>query len=98
MSLTHHVSFQSVDYEHPIFDQRALDAQKQLWNLQGSNRTWYCGAYFGYGFHEDGLQSGLAVAEAVGRVKRPWTIENESGPHLHCRHSAPVIRRGSLVP
>lgn len=70
---------QSVDYEHPIFDQGALDAQKQLWNLQGSNRTWYCGAYFGYGFHEDGLQSGLAVAEAVGGVKRPWTIENESG-------------------
>ena len=70
---------QSFDYEHPIFDQAALDAQTQLWNLQGTNRTWYCGAYFGYGFHEDGLQSGLAVAEALGGVRRPWTVENESG-------------------
>ncbi|MDG2244268.1 MAG: FAD-dependent oxidoreductase [Rhodospirillaceae bacterium] len=72
-------TIQSFDYEHPIFDQRALDAQKKLWALQGSNRTWYCGAYFGYGFHEDGLQSGLAVAEKLGELKRPWSVENESG-------------------
>ncbi|MEQ8510071.1 MAG: NAD(P)/FAD-dependent oxidoreductase [Rhodospirillaceae bacterium] len=70
---------QSFDYEHPIFDQKALEAQKQLWKLQGKDRTWYCGAYFGYGFHEDGLQSGLAVAEALGGLKRPWIVENESG-------------------
>lgn len=70
---------QSFDYEHPIFDQAALHAQKEIWALQGSNRTWYCGAYFGYGFHEDGLQSGLAVAELLGGVKRPWSVENESG-------------------
>jgi len=67
------------DYEHPIFDQAALEAQKDLWALQGSNRTWFCGAYFGYGFHEDGLQSGLAVAEALGGGRRPWTVPNESG-------------------
>ncbi|MBT4738844.1 MAG: NAD(P)/FAD-dependent oxidoreductase [Rhodospirillaceae bacterium] len=72
-------TIRSFDYEHPIFDQKALDAQKQLWALQGSNRTWYCGAYFGYGFHEDGLQSGLAVAEQLGGLKRPWTVDNESG-------------------
>lgn len=72
-------TIQSFDYEHPIFDQKALDAQKKLWALQGSNRTWYCGAYFGYGFHEDGLQSGLAVAEQLGGLKRPWSVENESG-------------------
>lgn len=72
-------TLQSFDYEHPIFDQKALDAQKQLWALQGSNRTWFCGAYFGYGFHEDGLQSGLAVAEQLGGLKRPWTVTNESG-------------------
>ncbi|MGZ9116933.1 MAG: NAD/FAD-binding protein, partial [Methylocystis sp.] len=41
--------------------------------------TWFCGAYFGSGFHEDGLQSGLAVAEQLGGVRRPWTVENESG-------------------
>lgn len=66
-------------YEHPVFDAEALKAQKQLGALQGSNRTWFCGSYFGYGFHEDGAQSGLAVAEMLGDVKRPWQVENESG-------------------
>ncbi len=68
----------SYDYEHPIFDQAALDAQAQLWSLQGTNRTWFCGAYFGHGFHEDGLQAGLAVGEALGGVRRPWRVEDES--------------------
>jgi predicted NAD/FAD-binding protein len=66
-------------YEHPLIDAAAMTAQKKLWALQGRNRTWFCGAYFGAGFHEDGLQSGLAVAEALGGVRRPWTVENESG-------------------
>ena len=66
-------------YTHPLFDARALAAQKELWSLQGANRTWFCGAYFGAGFHEDGLQAGLAVAEALGGVRRPWTVANESG-------------------
>lgn len=67
------------DYDHPIFDRSALEAQDQLWSLQGRNRTWYCGAYFGHGFHEDGLQAGLAVGEALSGLKRPWTVANESG-------------------
>ena len=66
------------DYAHPVFDQRATTAQTQLWELQGRRRTWFCGSYFGYGFHEDGLQSGLAVAEDIGGVRRPWTVANES--------------------
>lgn len=66
-------------YEHPIFDLAAIDAQRELWSLQGVRRTWFCGSYFGSGFHEDGLQSGLAVAEQLGGVRRPWTVENESG-------------------
>ncbi|HSI41276.1 MAG TPA: FAD-dependent oxidoreductase [Xanthobacteraceae bacterium] len=66
-------------YEHPIFGGPALTAQRRLWSLQGVRNTWFCGAYFGAGFHEDGLQSGLAVAEALGGVRRPWTVENESG-------------------
>lgn len=61
----------SYDYEHPLFNQSALSAQKRLWELQGRRGTWFCGSYFGYGFHEDGLQSGLAVAENFG-VSRPW--------------------------
>ena len=68
----------SETYEHPMFDAAAISAQDQLWSLQGHNRTWFCGAYFGSGFHEDGLQSGLAVAEALGGVRRPWTVANES--------------------
>jgi uncharacterized protein len=66
-------------YEHPIFNHAALTAQNRLWSLQGKQRTWFCGAYFGAGFHEDGLQAGLAVAEALGGVKRPWQVANESG-------------------
>lgn len=66
-------------YEHPLFDAAALDAQERLWSLQGTCRSWFCGAYFGSGFHEDGLQAGLAVAEALGGVRRPWRVPNESG-------------------
>lgn len=66
-------------YEHPIFDAAAILAQRALWRLQGQQRTWYCGAYFGSGFHEDGLQAGLAVAEALGGVRRPWQVADESG-------------------
>ncbi len=65
-------------YDHPIFDASALRAQRGLWSLQGAGGVWYCGAHFGAGFHEDGLQSGLAVAEQLGGVRRPWRIENES--------------------
>lgn len=66
-------------YEHPQFDAAALRAQRELWSLQGQQRAWFCGAYFGSGFHEDGLQSGLAVAEQLGGVRRPWQVANESG-------------------
>ncbi|MCW5687216.1 MAG: FAD-dependent oxidoreductase [Pseudolabrys sp.] len=66
-------------YEHPMFDAAAIRAQSELWSLQGRHNTWFCGAYFGAGFHEDGLQAGLAVAEALGGVRRPWSVANESG-------------------
>ncbi len=65
-------------YNHPIFDTGALKAQKALWSLQGAGGVWFCGAHFGAGFHEDGLQSGLAVAEQLGGVRRPWRVEDES--------------------
>jgi uncharacterized protein len=66
-------------YEHPLFDPMAMSAQRRLWSLQGRLRTWYCGAWFGAGFHEDGLQSGLAVAEALAGARRPWRVADESG-------------------
>jgi len=68
----------SYRYTHPLFDQSALDAQQQLWRLQGRRNTWFCGAYFGFGFHEDGLQAGLAAAESVADVRRPWRVPDES--------------------
>jgi len=68
-----------VDYAHPVFDAAAGRAQGELWGLQGRRRTWFCGAHFGAGFHEDGLQAGLAVAEQLGGVRRPWRVADESG-------------------
>ncbi|OZA00508.1 MAG: hypothetical protein B7X99_03900, partial [Rhizobiales bacterium 17-65-6] len=76
-------------YEHPVFNLPAVAAQQRLWSLQGQRNTWFCGAYFGAGFHEDGLQAGLAVAEALGGVRRPWTVAEESG-RIHLGTPVPV--------
>lgn len=67
------------DYDHPVYDVQAIAAQRRLWRLQGVGNTWFCGAYFGAGFHEDGLQAGLAVAESLGGLRRPWRVADESG-------------------
>ena len=53
------------DYAHPVFDLAAIRAQSEVAALQGQNSTYFCGAWTGYGFHEDGLKSGLKVAELV---------------------------------
>jgi len=53
------------DYSHPVFDLAAIQAQQHVAQLQGVDHTWYCGAWTGYGFHEDGLKSGLSVAGAL---------------------------------
>lgn len=63
-----------IDYQHPLFDAGAIKAQSDLWQVQGNQRTWFAGAWMGYGFHEDGLQAGLEVAERLGSVQRPWQV------------------------
>lgn len=81
-----------VTYQHPLFDHKAIRAQGRLWAQQGRRNTWYAGAYLGYGFHEDGLQTGLAVAEAIGGVRRPWQVENENGRIAPARDEASGFR------
>ena len=61
-------------YDHPQFDLQALRAQTRLGAIQGARRIWFCGSYCGYGFHEDGLEAGFAVARALG-APAPWDRE-----------------------
>lgn len=56
-------------YQHPVYSHASVAAQRQRGRINGHNRTWYCGAYWGFGFHEDGLRSGIEVAKALGV---PW--------------------------
>ena len=65
------LTFARFTCEHPQFDAAAFAAQARLDDIQGINRTWFCGAWTGYGFHEDGLRSGIAVAERLGGGV-PW--------------------------
>lgn len=79
-------------YDHPAFTPAALAAQRRLWRLQGRGNVWFAGAWMGAGFHEDGLQAGLAAAEAMGAVRRPWTVADESG-RLHIDDCLPEVRQ-----
>ena len=54
---------EEIHYSHPVFDMRAVQAQKALPLIQGNSSIWYCGAWTGFGFHEDGLRSGELVAK-----------------------------------
>ena len=54
-----------VEFTHPIYNIKTIEAQKYLSELQGVNNTWFCGSYFGYGFHEDGLKSAITVANKL---------------------------------
>lgn len=79
------LTFAKLTYAHPQFDGAAMQAQRVIQGLQGQGRLWFAGAWMGYGFHEDGLSSGLAVAKRLGgRV--PWAQaqprnEAASPPH-----------------
>jgi predicted NAD/FAD-binding protein len=57
-------------YHHPVFTKAGVEAQARRDEISGVNRTWYCGAYWGYGFHEDGVNSGLAVARGLLESRR----------------------------
>lgn len=74
-------TFAKYVYDHPQFDAQALNAKKRLEEIQGVNNTWYCGAWNGHGFHEDGLSSGLAVARRLG-ASLPWENASTSSEFL----------------
>lgn len=72
-----------IDYRHPLFDAEAIAAQRDIWRIEGRNHTWFAGAWLGHGFHEDGLQAGLEVAERIGGVERPWMVQRPRGRIAH---------------
>ena len=57
-------------YDHPVFDATSLGAQQRRHEISGQRRTWYCGAYWGYGFHEDGAASAAAVCDDIEQYSR----------------------------
>ena len=67
----------SFDYAHPVFDSAAIAAQQRLPQIQGVSRVWFTGAWTRYGFHEDGLRSGLAVAQSL---RQCWAAEGAGAP------------------
>lgn len=67
------LTFGRFNYAHPQYDRAALEAQRCLDDIQGVRRTFFCGAWTDYGFHEDGLKSGLEAAEALGAIV-PWRV------------------------
>jgi predicted NAD/FAD-binding protein len=73
--------FARIRYEHPLFDRSAIAAQRLLPAIQGRRGFWYAGAWTGFGFHEDGIASGVAVAEALG-AQRPWDAPPSPGVEL----------------
>lgn len=58
-----------MNYRHPVYDHASVAAQARRHEISGVRNTWFAGAYWGFGFHEDGLRSGIEVAEALGE---PW--------------------------
>ncbi|MHC4178742.1 MAG: NAD(P)/FAD-dependent oxidoreductase [Planctomycetota bacterium] len=63
-----------IAYQHPVYGTAALSAQKRYAEINGKRRTYFCGAYWGYGFHEDGVNSALAVGECFGKNLDSCTV------------------------
>ena len=78
-----------ITYEHPIYTAQTVAAQKRQAEVNGVNRTYFCGAYWGYGFHEDGVTSALRVCEMIddatgarsSSILRPASPQRHPAPH-----------------
>jgi predicted NAD/FAD-binding protein len=81
-----HVSEQHIirrfTYAHPAYEARSVGAQQRIAALNGVNRTYFCGAYCGYGFHEDGVNSALAVAKCFGKSLETCTAASTKDESL----------------
>ena len=62
------------NYRHPVFDHKAIAAQSLLGEIQGKNGLFFAGAWTGFGFHEDGVKSAIAVAKTLG-ADIPWPTD-----------------------
>jgi len=62
--------FRAKKYEHIIYKSKTLTGQKKIKKLQGKNRVFYAGAYLGYGFHEDGVESGIKTAQMINKLQK----------------------------
>lgn len=81
-------TLKTMTYAHPQYTLEALNGWDKIKRIQGKNRIWFCGAWCGYGFHEDGISAGLAVAETLSEhlgkpLKRPWKIQEKSPAGRH---------------
>lgn len=65
-------TFSRIQYAHPQYSLNAVASQRDVASIQGANSTYFCGAWMGYGFHEDGFRSGLEVAMVVSKTPVPW--------------------------
>ena len=65
ISIEENKIIKKIEFSHPFYDINTINAQKHLSELQGINNTYFCGSYFGYGFHEDGLNSGMEVSKKL---------------------------------
>jgi len=85
------LTFASYEYDHPQFSPASDAAQAQFAAIQGQQGIWFAGAWLGYGFHEDGLRSGLQVAQALGG-KTSFNVEPTDGPYnLRAEHKAKLM-------
>ncbi|MDH3293269.1 MAG: FAD-dependent oxidoreductase [Acidimicrobiia bacterium] len=64
--IDHRAIIAEIEYQHPVFDHAAVQAQERIRTSNGTNNTWFCGAWLGYGFHEDGMASAVEVARSLG--------------------------------
>ena len=70
------------DYHHPVFDMASLQLKSRLETVQGRRGTWFCGAWTGYGFHEDGMRSAVDVALKLG-ASLPWEEQIQASRALY---------------